>query len=65
VADTARIVAPTLVVWGRGDKQYPAGLGQRLAREIRGAGFKLMDTGHAPQEEQPEELAQIIEEFLR
>ena len=64
-ASTRRIQAPTLVVWGRHDNVYPAGYGHRLARDIRGAGFELMDAGHAPQEEQPEQLASIVGRFLR
>ncbi len=56
-----RISAPVLVVWGRHDEVYPAAFGRRLAREIRGAGFQLLDAGHTPLEEVPEELsAQII-----
>jgi pimeloyl-ACP methyl ester carboxylesterase len=43
----------------------PAALGQRLARQIRGAGFELMDAGHAPHEERPEEFARIVLKFLR
>lgn len=62
---TARIAAPTLVVWGRGDRVFPAGLGQRLARQIRGAGFELMDAGHAPHEELPAEFASIVARFFR
>jgi pimeloyl-ACP methyl ester carboxylesterase len=64
-AQTARIQAPTLVVWGRADKVVPARLGQRLSRQIRGAGFELMDTGHAPHEERPAEFAAILGRFLR
>ena len=64
-AQTARIQAPTLVVWGREDKLLPARLGQRLSRQIRGAGFELMDTGHAPHEERPAEFASILGRFLR
>lgn len=64
-ASTRRIQAPTLVVWGRHDNVYPASYGQRLARDIDGAGFELMDAGHAPQEEQPDELATIVGRFLR
>lgn len=64
-ASTRRIQAPTLVVWGRHDTVYPAGYGHRLAREIAGAGFELMDAGHAPQEEQPAEFANIVGRFLR
>jgi pimeloyl-ACP methyl ester carboxylesterase len=65
VAQTARIQTPTLVVWGRADRVVPAGYGQRLAREIRGAGFEIVDAGHAPHEEHPTELAAIMARFLR
>lgn len=64
IAQTGKVQTPTLVVWGRRDRVYPAGFGQRLSREIRGAGFELLDTGHAPQEEQPEALAEVIDNFL-
>jgi pimeloyl-ACP methyl ester carboxylesterase len=64
VADTRRIHKPSLVVRGRHDRVYPAGFAQRRAREIPGAGFELLDTGHVPQEEPPDELGQIIARFL-
>jgi len=64
-AQTARIAAPTLVVWGRSDRLAPARLGQRLARQIRGARFELMDAGHVPQEERPGEVAATLARFLR
>ncbi len=65
VAQTVRIGAPTLVVWGRHDRLQSATLGQRLAREIRGAGFELLDSGHSPQEEVPVALANVVRRFLR
>ena len=64
-AQTARVQAPTLVVWGRADRLVPARFGLRLSRHIRGAGFELMDTGHAPHEERPAEFAAILRRFLR
>jgi pimeloyl-ACP methyl ester carboxylesterase len=64
-AQTVRIGVPTLVVWGRRDHLFPARLGQRLARQIRGAGFELMDAGHAPQEECAAEFSAIAARFLR
>ncbi len=63
-ARTNRVTAPTLVVWGRRDRVYPAALGQRLARRIRDAGFELLDAGHCPQEERPHEVALVIARFL-
>lgn len=63
-ARTSRIRSPTLVLWGRSDSLYPPSFGPRLAREIRGAAFDLLDTGHLPQEERPDELAFHIARFL-
>jgi pimeloyl-ACP methyl ester carboxylesterase len=65
VAYTARITTPTLVLWGRDDTLYPAALGHRMAREIKDAGFQLLPTGHVPHEEQPAEVASVIERFCR
>ena len=64
VANTSRVLAPTLVVWGRRDGRSPAAYGQRLAREIRGAGFELIDSGPAPHEERPAEVSAVIRQFL-
>lgn len=64
-AQTSRIHKPTLVLWGRQDRLLSAAVGQRLAREIRGARFELLDAGHAPQEERPRELADAVRRFLR
>lgn len=64
VARLSRINAPTLVVWGRDDQQFPPVFAQRLAREIRGAKLEIMDAGHAPHEERPEEFVAVVTEFL-
>src|SRR5690606_36473145 len=58
-----RIGVPTLVIWGRHDAVCPAAFGQRLAKEVRGAGFRLLDTGHIPMEETPDELSHHIARF--
>ncbi|MFZ5891546.1 MAG: alpha/beta fold hydrolase [Myxococcota bacterium] len=65
LAQTARILTPTLVIGGHSDRLFPPRTGQRLAREIRGAGFELLDAGNAPQEEHPRELAALIARFLQ
>lgn len=65
VADTARVLAPTLVIWGRDDSLYPYAFAQRLAKQIRGAGLELMAAGHAPHEEQPASFVQIVSRFCR
>lgn len=65
IAHTARIQCPTLVLWGRDDALYPAQTGQRVARSIRGAGYALLNSGHAPQEEMPDEVAELLARFSR
>jgi pimeloyl-ACP methyl ester carboxylesterase len=64
VARTAGVRAPTLVVWGSGDRVVPVSAGKRLAREIPGARFELLGTGHAPQDEAPEALGAAVSRFL-
>jgi pimeloyl-ACP methyl ester carboxylesterase len=64
VARLTRITAPTLVVWGREDRMLPPSFGQRLAREIMGARLDVLDTGHAPHEERPDEFVRSVTRFL-
>jgi len=64
VAQTTRIHAPTLVIWGRHDRVWPPSFGQRLSREIRGSGFELLDAGHSPHEERPGEIVRLVQRFL-
>jgi pimeloyl-ACP methyl ester carboxylesterase len=64
VARITRITAPTLVVWGRRDRLNPPIFGQRLAREIPGASFDVLDTGHSPNEERPEEFVNSLLRFF-
>lgn len=64
VARTNGVRAPTLVVWGSGDRVVPVTAGKRLAREIPGARLELFATGHAPQDEAPDALATAVSRFL-
>jgi pimeloyl-ACP methyl ester carboxylesterase len=64
VARLTRITAPTLVVWGRDDSILPVAGAQRLAREIPGAKLEIMDAGHSPHEERPEEFVALVTQFL-
>jgi pimeloyl-ACP methyl ester carboxylesterase len=64
VARVTRITAPTLVVWGRRDRLSPPVFGQRLAREIPGARFDVLDAGHAPNEERPVEFVDSLLRFF-
>jgi pimeloyl-ACP methyl ester carboxylesterase len=64
VARLSRVIAPTLVVWGRDDRMLPSPYAHRLVREIAGARLEVLETGHAPHEEAPEVFARIVLSFL-
>jgi pimeloyl-ACP methyl ester carboxylesterase len=64
VARIARIRHPTLVVWGRKDRIFPAAFAMKLAREVPDSRLQLMDAGHSPQEERPGEFVSVVSEFF-
>src|SRR6185437_7133696 len=64
IARLPRIVAPTLVLWGREDRIYPVQTAHRLARQIPGARLEIMDCGHVPHEERPRDFLTLLTEFL-
>jgi pimeloyl-ACP methyl ester carboxylesterase len=59
------IAIPTLVLWGRQDPVLPIDHAMRLGREIPGARLGIIENcGHNVQEEQPGEVAGLINDFL-
>jgi pimeloyl-ACP methyl ester carboxylesterase len=59
------IVAPTLVVWGRGDPITPLALGERLAAGIPGAELAVFDDcAHSPNLERPARFNRLMLAFL-
>jgi len=66
---TVKISRPTLIVWGenplRKDMVVKLGEAQQFNREIEGSKLIFIkECGHYIQEEKPEELAQVIGDFL-
>jgi pimeloyl-ACP methyl ester carboxylesterase len=60
----ADVTKPTLVVWGDSDNIADADYGRAFADAIPGAQFQLLlDTGHLPQIETPEQLLDAVWEF--
>lgn len=56
---------PTLVVWAAEDRFFPPDYGRRLAASMPRARFELIDDSYAfISEDQPEQLARLIGEFL-
>lgn len=64
VARLGRVRASTLVIWGGRDRLMPVQNASRLARELEKASLEVMDTGHAPHEEQPEAFVKLVRDFL-
>lgn len=64
IARLGRVRAPTLVMWGREDKLFPVAHASRLAKELPNARLEIMDAGHSPAEERPEEFVALVNEFL-
>jgi pimeloyl-ACP methyl ester carboxylesterase len=59
-----RIAVPTLVVWGESDGIVTPAYGRAFAGMIPGARFEtIAASGHHPEIEQPEALAQLIGSF--
>jgi pimeloyl-ACP methyl ester carboxylesterase len=60
-----KVRVPTLIVWGAEDQIIPVECGQLYQRAIPGATLqRIAQCGHWPQFERPQELAQLVREFL-
>lgn len=56
----------TAVIWGSEDRMIPLEYGVMLHQNIHGSRMSVMEnTGHLPQIENPEKLAEIINTFIR
>jgi len=61
----AQIYQPTLLLWGGRDLIFPPSIGESLHQAIRGSKFQMIGkSGHIPMWETPEEVNQVILDFL-
>jgi len=56
---------PTLVVWGKNDTIFPASGAHPYKRDLKTLEFHLLDTGHFALEEDGDEIARHIRQFLK
>jgi pimeloyl-ACP methyl ester carboxylesterase len=56
---------PTLIVWGKNDKIFPAEGAHPYKRDLKNLEFHLLDTGHFALEEDGDRIATLMREFLR
>ena len=55
---------PTLIAWGKNDEIFPAAGAEPYKRDLKNIDFNLLDTGHFALEEDGEQIAQLIKNFL-
>jgi pimeloyl-ACP methyl ester carboxylesterase len=60
-----RISAPTLVLWGDGDRVNPLSYAEEWHHRIKGAALSLRRGGHMIHQEAPDVVASAVAEFLR
>jgi len=61
-----RLVAPTLIIFGREDRVIPSIYGQEFAERIPGSRLEILERcGHIPAVEQLEQTLDLVIEFLR
>ncbi len=60
-----RIAAPTLLIWGEDDRLVPLAYAEEFARRLPRTRLEVVKgAGHAPQMEQPEHVAGLVQAFL-
>jgi pimeloyl-ACP methyl ester carboxylesterase len=55
---------PTLIVWGKNDKIFPAEGAHPYKRDLPEVEFHLIDTGHFALEDKADEMVPLIRDFL-
>ena len=55
---------PTLIVWGKNDKIFPAPGAQAYLRDLPDAELHLLDTGHFALEDKGAQIAELMLDFL-
>jgi pimeloyl-ACP methyl ester carboxylesterase len=59
-----RYLPPTLIVWGKNDKIFPADGAYPYKRDLPDVEFHLIDTGHFALEDKADEMVPLIRDFL-
>jgi pimeloyl-ACP methyl ester carboxylesterase len=60
-----KVLAPTLILWGRDDMLIPLAMGEHFNKGIAGSQLIVIEgTGHIPMVGKPEEFNQLVQKFL-
>ena len=60
-----RLTAPTLLLWGDGDRANPLVYAEEWQRYLKGAALRLVPGGHMVLHESPDAVASALVEFLK
>lgn len=60
-----RIKTPTLIIWGKNDKELNWKLGEKLNKLIKRSQLVIVPGDHFPFIEKPEETANLIKDFIK
>jgi pimeloyl-ACP methyl ester carboxylesterase len=63
--EAAKIILPTLLVYGQSDKSTPVSDGQELHKLIKNSHLEVLQAGHFLHQEQAAQLSVIITNFLK
>ncbi|MGA8573160.1 MAG: alpha/beta fold hydrolase [Desulfobaccales bacterium] len=55
---------PTLIVWGKNDQIFPAAGAEPYKKDLKNLEFHLLDTGHFALEEEGDQIAGLMRNFL-
>jgi pimeloyl-ACP methyl ester carboxylesterase len=55
---------PTLIVWGKNDKIFPADRAHPYTRDLPDVEFHLIDTGHFALEDKADEIVPVMLDFV-
>ncbi len=55
---------PTLLLWAKEDPHFGPQWAERLARDLPNARLELLSSGHLLMEEQPEQYAKMVSDFV-
>jgi pimeloyl-ACP methyl ester carboxylesterase len=60
VSKLAELGIPTTIVWGKSDAYLNVGVAQDLAGHFNGASVQLLDAGHWPQLDRPDDVGRYL-----
>ena len=55
---------PTLIIWGKDDKELSAENGKKINSMINGSKLEIVEGNHFPFWDNPQKVAELIDDFV-